>query len=352
MDEQLRRGQVSAMTQTNAPDAPDAPDGRPANRLATGLAALRAMRPTQWTKNGLVLLAAIFSRTVLDGPTALRVTIGFAAFCLAASGVYIVNDLADRHRDRLHPRKRFRPIASGALSPRVATWLAATLFAGAAALALWLALGGLYHDLPHGPDPFGALGGGGWLFVAALVGYVALNLAYSAWLKHLALWDVFAIAAGFVLRALAGAFAAAVYISPWFYLCAIFLSLFLALGKRRAELLRITGAPETSGSRETVMLYTTQLLDQLIVLAVTCAVMAYSLYTFQGESSRHALIVTVPVVVFGVFRYLYLIYVRREGERPDELLYRDPQILGAVALWLLIVALELYVPALAALSVF
>lgn len=342
MDEHLRSGQRT----------PAAPDGAQAagkhvvaRGWATAWAALRAMRPEQWTKNGLTLLAAVFSRTIFDGPTLTRVVIGFAAFCLAASGVYIVNDLADRHRDQLHPRKRYRPIASGALSPLAARWLAVALFAGAGALAIWLAQGGLYHDLPRGPDPFRAYGGGGLLFELALVAYVLLNFAYSGWLKRLALWDVFAIAAGFVLRALGGAFAAAVYISPWFYLCAIFLSLFLALGKRRAELARIGEQPASGGARESVLLYTTQLLDQLILLSVTCAVIAYSLYTFQGEVGGQAFIFTVPIVLFGVCRYLYLIYVRREGERPDELLWRDPQILGAVTLWLVIVALALYLPA-------
>lgn len=349
MDEHLRSGQRT----------PAAPDGAQAagkhvvaRGWATAWAALRAMRPEQWTKNGLTLLAAVFSRTIFDGPTLTRVVIGFAAFCLAASGVYIVNDLADRHRDQLHPRKRYRPIASGALSPLAARWLAVALFAGAGALAIWLAQGGLYHDLPRGPDPFRAYGGGGLLFELALVAYVLLNFAYSGWLKRLALWDVFAIAAGFVLRALGGAFAAAVYISPWFYLCAIFLSLFLALGKRRAELARIGEQPASGGARESVLLYTTQLLDQLILLSVTCAVIAYSLYTFQGEVGGQAFIFTVPIVLFGVCRYLYLIYVRREGERPDELLWRDPQILGAVALWLLVVGLALYLPALARLHGF
>ncbi|HET9109609.1 MAG TPA: UbiA family prenyltransferase [Ktedonobacterales bacterium] len=344
MDERLRQGEASA----SIPDV----QARPASKRGVPWVAVRAMRPQQWTKNGLTLLAAVFSRTIFDGPTLTRVLIGFAAFCLAASGIYLVNDLADRERDQAHPVKRYRPIASGALDPRTASWLAATLFAGAAALTLWLLLGGLYHDLPHKTDPFAALGGGGLLFAFAIAAYIALNLAYSKWLKRLALWDVFAIAAGFVLRALAGALAAAVYISPWFYLCAIFLSLFLALGKRRAELLRVSVDAASSAARENILLYTTQLLDQLIVLSVTCAVIAYSLYTFQGEAGGAALILTVPVVLFGVFRYLYLIYVRREGERPDELLWRDPQILGAVALWLLIVALVLYVPALAGLRGF
>jgi 4-hydroxybenzoate polyprenyltransferase len=349
MNEQLRQERGTAISRADA----QAAERRPTTGgWSAAWAALRAMRPEQWTKNGLLLLAAVFSRTIVDTPTLLRVLTGFAVFCLAASGVYLVNDLADRQRDQLHPRKRYRPIASGALSMQAAAWLAAALFTAAAALALWLALGGFYHDLPRGPDPFRALGGGGLLFLLALVAYVALNVAYSTWLKRLALWDVFAIAAGFVLRALAGAFAAAVFISPWFYLCAIFLSLFLALGKRRAELLRINVDPASSGARESVLLYTTQLLDQLIMLSVTCAVIAYSLYTFQGEVGGSALILTVPIVLFGVCRYLYLIYVRREGERPDELLWRDPQILGAVALWLLIVALVLYAPGLAALRGF
>ncbi len=334
MDQRVVRGRRGAAASTSP-------------HLRAVWSAARAMRPEQWTKNGLKLVAAVFSRTIFDGPTLLRVVLAFAAFSLAASGVYLVNDLADRTRDQLHPRKRFRPIASGALSQGAAAWLAATLFAGSAALGLWLALGRFYHDLPRGTDPFRTLGGGGLLFLVALASYVALNVAYSIWLKRLALWDVFAIAAGFVLRALAGAFAAAVFISPWFYLCAIFLSLFLALGKRRAELLRISEDPLSSGARESVLLYTTQLLDQLILLSVTCAVIAYSLYTFQGEAGGTSLILSVPVVLFGVCRYLYLIYVRREGERPDELLWRDGQILGAVALWLLIVALALYVPALA-----
>ena len=310
------------------------------------------MRPKQWTKNGLVVVAAVFAHRATDVHSIARIVLAFVAFCLVASAIYIVNDLADRPKDRLHPRKRSRPIASGRLNARAAACTAGVCLAGATLLATPLILQPGQLLRLHWTDPFAEWGGGSWLFALTLVAYFGINVAYSAWMKHQVLWDVFVIAAGFVLRALAGAIVVAVTISPWFYLTALFLSLFLALGKRRAELLRITGAPETSGSRETVMLYTTQLLDQLIVLAVTCAVMAYSLYTFQGESSRHALIVTVPVVVFGVFRYLYLIYVRREGERPDELLYRDPQILGAVALWLLIVALELYVPALAALSVF
>ena len=190
MDEQLGRGRTTAAARV---------DARAEARLSGGAraawAALRAMRPDQWTKNGLTLLAAVFSRTIFDAPTLTRVLIGFAAFCLAASGVYLVNDLADRQRDQAHPRKRFRPIASGALSPRAAAGLAVALFAGSLALALWLAFGSFYHDLPRGPDPFRALGGGGLLFLLALVAYIALNGAYSTLLKRLALWDVFAIAA-------------------------------------------------------------------------------------------------------------------------------------------------------------
>jgi 4-hydroxybenzoate polyprenyltransferase len=160
------------------------------------------------------------------------------------------------------------------------------------------------------------------------------------------LWDVFVIAAGFVLRALAGAFAAPVPISTWFYLCATFLALFLALAKRRSELVRAQGDAERQ--RTSLAAYTVQLLDQLLVVVVACTLMTYSLYTFQSETASHGMMLTIPFVIFGVFRYLYLIYARGEGERPDELLWRDRQVLGAVVCCVVVVVAVLYgVPALA-----
>jgi 4-hydroxybenzoate polyprenyltransferase len=285
---------------------------------------LAALRPQQWTKNGLVLLALVFSRRLTDPAALGRVLLATLAFCFAASAVYVLNDVADRRRDRLHPTKRMRPVASGRVSVQAALGLAAACATLAVALTLWLALAGLHGLL----DPFARWGGSPVLLFLTLAGYLSLNIAYSFWLKHEVLWDVFIIAAGFVLRALFGAFAIPVPISPWFYLCTTFLALLLALGKRRAELLAV--ADGNTGQRDILRRYTVQLLDQLLVVAVTCTLITYSLYTFQAEGTSHTLMITIPFVVFGVFRYLYLLYVRGDGERPDELLWRDRQILGSV----------------------
>jgi len=300
-------------------------------------AALRAMRPAQWTKNGFVLLALVFARMLGDRVALERTLLAFVAFCFAASTVYIINDLADRERDRTHPRKRLRPIASGALSVRGA---AVTL---TICLAITIALVGyLTLTTPaDASDPFRYWGGSPLLFALTMACYLAINVAYSFWLKHLVIWDIFIIAAGFVLRALAGAFVIAVPISMWFYLCATFLALFLALGKRRAELIRLND--QAGSHRQNLRQYTLTLLDQLIGIVVTSMLLAYSLYTFQGENSSHALMLTIPVALFGTFRYLYLMYVRAEGDRPDEVLWRDPQILGAVVVGALLVLLLLYV---------
>lgn len=298
--------------------------------------AVRAMRPTQWTKNGLVVLAAIFAGRITDGATLVRVAVAFVAFSLAASAIYIINDIADRERDRLHPRKRLRPLASGNLS-----------LAGGITTALLCALGALLATallvtrlLAGVADPFAMWGGSGVLFAVALVSYAGLNVAYSYWLKHQVIWDVLTIAAGFVLRALAGAFAAAIPVSPWFYLCVTFLALLLALGKRRAELLALDTL--ASAHRGNLAQYTVALLDQLMAIMVTCVLMTYSLYTFESETSNHTLMVTIPLVIFGVFRYLYLVYVRNEGDQPDEMLWRDKQILAAVAACLGVAILVLY----------
>lgn len=295
-----------------------------------------AMRPKQWTKNGLVLLALIFARRLTDLAAAERAAAAFAAFSLAASAVYIVNDIADREKDRSHPKKCRRAIASGRLGIPLAIVTAVVCLAGASGLAFLLAT-----QLMTGlADPFAKWGGSPLLFAVTIGGYVALNLFYSNWLKHQVLWDVFIVAAGFVLRALAGAFAVLVPISPWFYLTTTFLALFLALGKRRAELVQLG---EDAGNHRSILRdYTTQLIDQLLSVVVTCTLITYSLYTFQGENASHSLMVTIPFVLFGVFRYLYLIYVKQEGGQPDELLWRDKQILGAVVLCVLTVLALLY----------
>jgi 4-hydroxybenzoate polyprenyltransferase len=290
------------------------------------LALLRLMRPQQWVKNLLVYLALIFARRVTDLPAVGRVTVAFIVFCLAASAIYILNDLMDRERDRSHPRKRLRPLASGAVTPAQAIALMVVCLVGAGILTTWLVT-----RIPLTGDPFARWGGSALLFALCVVSYIGVNVLYSLWLKHVVLIDIFLIAAGYVLRALAGAFVIPVPISPWFYLCITFGALFLALGKRRAELLLLSD--DAYSHRRNLREYTLPLLDQLIMIVVTCTLISYSLYTFQGENASHDLMLTIPLVVFGLFRYLYLIYVKASGDRPDELLWRDRQIFVTVALW-------------------
>jgi len=300
-------------------------------------AALRAMRMSQWSKNGFVLLALVFARRLSDGTALGRTLIAFVAFCFASSAVYIINDLADRERDRIHPRKRLRPIASGELSLRGAAITLTLCLCVAAGLVALLTLTAPLNIA----DPFRRWGGSEFLFALTMLTYVDINVAYSFWLKHLVIWDVFIIAAGFVLRALAGAFVIPVPISTWFYVCMTFLALFLALGKRRSELIRLTD--QAAIHRQNLRHYSLGLLDQLIVIVVTAMLLTYCLYTFQGENSNHDLMLTIPVVLFGTFRYLYLMYARAEGDQPDEVLWRDPQILGTVIVYVLLVVTLLYV---------
>jgi 4-hydroxybenzoate polyprenyltransferase len=197
---------------------------------------------------------------------------------------------------------------------------------GAVVLTAWLAA-----RIPLAGDPFARWGGSAALFGLCVLGYIGVNVLYSLWLKHVVLLDIFLIAAGYVLRALAGAFVIPVPISPWFYLCITFGALFLALGKRRAELLLLND--DAYSHRRNLREYTLPLLDQLIMIVVTCTLISYSLYTFQGENASHDLMLTIPLVVFGLFRYLYLIYVKAAGDRPDELLWRDRQIFVTITLW-------------------
>jgi len=298
----------------------------PTSATTRALALLRLMRPQQWVKNLLVYLALIFARRVTDLPAIGRVTVAFCAFCLAASAIYILNDLMDRERDRSHPRKRLRPLASGVVTSAQAIALMVACLVGAGILTVALAM-----RIPLAGDPFARWGGSAALFILCMVTYVALNALYSLWLKHVVLLDIFLIAAGYVLRALAGAFVIPVPISPWFYLCITFGALFLALGKRRAELLLLHD--DAHSHRRNLREYTLPLLDQLIMIVVTCTLISYSLYTFQGENASHDLMLTIPLVVFGLFRYLYLIYVKAAGDRPDELFWRDRQIFVTIVLW-------------------
>lgn len=283
---------------------------------------VRSARPRQWIKNGALLAALVFSRNGERLESVVREGIAVLIFCALASAVYLFNDLLDRERDRLHPEKRFRPIAAGELSVPVAATAAAGLSATGLVGAFLLA--------PR--------------FGGAAAAYLALQLAYSLWLKHWVLIDVFAIAAGFVLRVVAGALAIGVPISNWLYLCTLLLALFLALAKRRAELSTLEG--DASSHRKNLALYSVPLLDQLIGIVSACTVLAYSLYTLAPETVQKfgtdALKYTIPCVLFGLFRYLFLVHRRGAGGSPEKVLLSDVPLLADIGVFLAVVVLSLY----------
>lgn len=283
---------------------------------------IRTMRPKQWAKNGFVYAGILFDQQILDAEPFARVTLAFVLLCLSSSTIYIINDLIDIERDRLHPRKRLRPLPSGQLP---VSW--------AISAAIVLPLLALGISLPFSPP-----------LTLVLLGYLALHIAYSFWLKNIVLIDVFAIAAGFILRIVAGIVVIDVtHFSPWLYICAGLLALFLAVGKRRQELILL--AEEASNHRAAYKDYNMPLLDDMLRMVTTGSVITYMLYTIESEtirSNEHRMLLTVPFVVYGIFRYLYLIHVEGEGSAPDELLFRDWPLLLDVALWVVAVGVILY----------
>ena len=278
-------------------------------RRSPARAALVAMRPRQWPKNLLVFAGLVFAAKLGDASRWAEAIAAFAAYCAISSSAYLVNDVRDRDDDRQHPVKRARPIARGELSVRAALVLAAVL----AALALGLT---------------GALG---ITSVAFLVAFAALQAGYTLALKHVVLLDVLTIAALFVIRAAAGAEAVDVRISPWLLLCTALLALFLALAKRRGELV-LVGAKRSPG-RPVLEGYSLELVDQLVAIVASSTVIAYSVYTLTARDSK-ALLATVPFVIFGVFRYLLLVHRDDVGEEPEQVLLTDVPILLAVAGWI------------------
>lgn len=297
---------------------------------------LSAMRPRQWTKNFAVFVGLVFSQRLLSLPSLDRAVVAFITFCLASSSIYLLNDLLDLEKDRQHPVKSQRALASGRLP---VSWAIAAI--GILVLAC---AGGvsLVFYLPVGPqsDIFAPLGGGSLLFALCVASYMILMVLYTLRLKHVVLLDVFIIAAGFVLRILAGTVVIPVRISPWLYLVTVLLSLFLALSKRRHELVLLQ--EQASKHRTILKEYSLPMLDQMITIVLAGTLMAYSLYTFQGVTGNHHLMATIPVVLYGVFRYLYLIYMRMEGGSPEEVLLRDRHVLGSVIVCTLIIIVVLY----------
>ena len=277
-------------------------------RRSLPVAALVALRPRQWTKNLLLFAGIIFAAKLADISRWGEALAAFFAYCAASSASYLVNDVRDVPHDRLHPVKRTRPIARGELTPRVAEVLAALLILSAVLLVAPLGIASI-------------------LFLCT---FFALQAAYTLALKHVVLLDVMTIGGLFVVRAAAGAAAVEVRISPWLLLCTALLALFLALAKRRGELV-LVGAEATPG-RPVLEGYSLALVDQLVTVVAASTVISYCLYTFTARDSK-AMMVTIPFVVFGVFRYLLLMHRRDMGEEPEEVLLRDVPILLCIAGW-------------------
>ena len=291
-------------------------------------ALVQELRPRQWTKNLLLFAGVLFSRQAGSPELLLRAAVGFVAFSLLAGAVYVLNDLRDVEQDRLHPTKRERPIASGRLSVPAAWTASGVLLAAVAALAAWLG------------TPFAVVAGA----------YLAMNLAYDLAFRNQVLLDVFFIALGFVLRAIAGVgllrpVSPATELSPWLLVCTFFGALFLALGKRRRELMN---AGEDAGRRRAVLVhYTPALLEGLLHVSAAASIVGYALYTIWPDTvdkfHTEALLYTVPFVTYGIFRYLFLVRASATTEDPSQVLLSDRPLQACVTLYLLAVILIIYV---------
>jgi 4-hydroxybenzoate polyprenyltransferase len=286
-----------------------APPPQQAHRPSLGLALVRTARPGQWVKNLFVLAAVVFSGELRKTPALLQALLAMAAFVLASASTYFWNDLIDRQRDRQHPRKSRRPIASGQVSPGLATFVAAALALAAMAVAAQV-------NLPT---------------LCVLGIYIALQLAYTMWLKHWAIIDVMCIAIGFVLRTLAGATAVHVPASAWLLVCTLFLAMFLGFAKRRGELVRLVTPTQAAAGRPVLVAYTDHLL--LALLGITCSLtlLSYALYAVERKPPSYALLASIPVAAYGLFRYL-LLAMRTDdpaGESPENLLVRDPGLIAS-----------------------
>ena len=274
---------------------------------------MQSLRPAQWAKNLFVLAPLVFGDLLLDGRAAARAILALLAFCCASSAVYLVNDLRDREEDRRHPIKRLRPLAAGTLGVPAAVASLVVLAAAALAVALYL-----------GPS-----------FALILGAYMVLNVLYTLWFKHMVILDVMSISLGFVLRVEAGGEATGVAVSRWLFLCTTFLALFLAFSKRRHEITLLN--EDAAGQRPVLDHYSPAFLDQMINVVTASAVVSYALYAVAPETVQkfhtEDLIYTIPLVLYGIFRYLYLLY-QRPGERnPTEAILRDLPFLINMGLW-------------------
>jgi len=289
---------------------------------STAASLLVSLRPDQWHKNLIVFAALIFAVKLLDPAALARATAAFLIFCAMSSVVYLINDVADREQDRLHPVKQMRPIASGELAPGTALTFAAVLGAAALGAAFWLR------------PAFGA----------AAAAYLALFVVYTSSLKHVVVLDVMAIALGFVLRAVAGGLVIDVHISNWLLVCTMLGALFLGLAKRRHELTLL--ADGARGHRKILEEYDTYLLDQMIGVVAAATMVAYIIYCASPETHAYFgtewMVLTTPFPIYGLFRYLYLVHRKAGGGNPSDLLLSDRPLLACVLLWGLTSVLIIY----------
>ena len=284
--------------------------------VALPAAYLRLARPKQWTKNGFVLAGVVFSGEALEASSLIAVLLAFVAFCALSGAVYSANDILDVEEDRKHPTKRSRPVASGEISTRVAVVYAALLAAGGLTLAFFVDFG---------------VGLGG-------LAYLLLQAVYTPVLKHVAVLDVMSISAGFVIRALAGVEAVGAHISPWLVVCTGLLTLFLGFSKRRYELF-VLGEGAVA-HRKNLRDYSVEMLDQMMNIMVASTIIAYTMYTFFAYN-RSYMMVSIPIVVYGIFRYLLLVH-RDGGGDPDTLLLSDRPLQITLLLWLVVVMTVIY----------
>ncbi|MCB0092674.1 MAG: decaprenyl-phosphate phosphoribosyltransferase [Caldilineaceae bacterium] len=283
---------------------------------------LKTMRPYQWHKNIFVYAGLVFDGKLLNPELFLATTLVVLSFCMASSSVYLLNDLVDLEKDRLHPRKRNRPLPSGQLNPRLAMIASFVLAVCSLLITTWL-------------DP--------WVGLVIAI-YLLQNIAYSFYLKNVVILDVMIIAFGFLLRIIAGVMIVHVaHFSPWLYVCAAMLMLFLGFGKRRQEMLLLEEG--AAGHRASLENYNLALLDQILVIVVTITLVAYTFYTFEAETalaSGGRLLLTAPLVLYGMLRYLYLIHVKKMGGAPEELVLKDRHLLITCVLWAILVVSLIY----------
>jgi 4-hydroxybenzoate polyprenyltransferase len=284
-------------------------------------AILKTMRPKQWAKNVFLFAALVFDRKLTNLDAILHTVIGVVVFSLIASVVYIINDIADVEADRQHPTKRHRPIAAGILSIPAARVIALILLLVSFPTAYWL-------------SPLFAL-------IALL--YLGVNLVYSKWLKHVVLLDIILLASLYVLRVAAGvALIEVVRFSPWIYIFTVFLALLIGTGKRRAELSELAGGP--NAQRRVLEGYTLNFLDHLVTLASGMTIITYSLYTFSAPNlpENHAMMLTIPFVIYGILRYQYMLQVKKSGSAPEDLVLSDRPLQAAIVLWGIAVLIVFY----------